>query len=97
MGNVVEAVTPRGEVAGCFEVTTPGAYGVMQLYGADDDGGIPGFRPGETIHWRVNGVDVKDVPDFTWADDKAVHEVALSATSSSSSGAAPVFLPLVEK
>ena len=97
VGTVVEAVTPRGEVAGCFEVTTAGAYGVMQLYGADSDGGIPGFRPGEPIHWRVNGVDVKDVPGFTWADDKAVHEVALSATSSNGSGAAPIFLPLVEK
>ncbi len=97
VGSVVEAVTPRDEVAGCFEVTTAGAYGVMQLYGADDDGGIPGFRPGETIHWRVNGVDAKGAPDFTWGDDKAVHEVALSVASRSSSGVAPIFLPLVEK
>ncbi len=76
-GTVVEAITPRGEVAGCFEVHTAGYFGVMQVYGADEEGGIPGFQAGEPITWRVNGQEAKVTPAITWQDDKAVHEVVL--------------------
>jgi len=54
-GTRVEAVTPRGEVAGCFAVQAAGYLGVMPIYGADADGVTPGFREGEAIAWRVNG------------------------------------------
>lgn len=75
-GMVVEAVTLRGEVAGCAMVAEDGAFPLMLIYGADEDGRTPGFRAGEPIAWRVGGREATG-PAMAWADDKAVHEVRL--------------------
>ncbi len=97
-GTVVEAVTPRGEVAGCFEVHTAGYFGVMQVYGADEWGGIPGFQAGETITWRVNGAEAVARPAVVWQDDKALHEVVLEVSAEAESGwQQRLFVPWVLK
>ncbi len=77
-GARVEAVTPRGEVAGCAVVMEGGAFPLMLLYGADEDGRTPGFRAGEPIAWRVAGREAVG-PALAWADDKAAHGVTLVA------------------
>ena len=84
VGTRVEAITPRGEVAGCFEVRTAGYFGLVQVYGADEKGGIPGFKAGEPIRWRVNGMPATATPQVTWQDDKAVHEVVLEVNGAAS-------------
>ena len=62
----------------------------MLLYGADEDGRTPGFRPGEPIAWRVAGREAIG-PAVTWADDKAVHPVRLEV-----GGRGPtLYLPLI--
>ncbi len=97
-GTVVEAITPRGEVAGCFEVHTASYFGVVQVYGADEPAGIPGFRAGEPITWQVNGVPAVAEPRVTWQDDKTLHEVILRATGTAgSSSRHHLFVPWVAK
>ncbi len=83
VGTIVEAVSPRGDVVGCFEVTTAGHYGAMYIYGEDTSANppIPGMRDGETVTFRVNGVVATASPSLTWHDDKAPHQVDLSATT----------------
>ena len=83
VGTIVEAVSPRGDVVGCFEVTTAGHYGAMYIYGEDTSANppIPGMRDGETVTFRVNGVVATATPSLTWHDDKAPHQVNLSATT----------------
>ncbi|MCX7854098.1 MAG: hypothetical protein N2383_15125, partial [Caldilineales bacterium] len=78
-GTVVEAVTPRGEVAGCFRIHTPGSFGLMSLYGRDADGRTPGFLPGEPIAWRVNGQEAVAEPELVWKDEREVQQVRLAA------------------
>jgi hypothetical protein len=49
-GTVVEARSPRGDTVGCKEVTTPGYYPTMYVYGEDNSQPpIPGMRAGETV------------------------------------------------
>ena len=92
VSTVVEAVTPRGEVAGCATVIGDGAFPLMLLYGADEDGRTPGFRAGELIAWRVGGREATG-PAVTWADDKAVHPVQLEV-----GGRGPtLYLPLIRR
>ena len=52
-------LTPGGDVAGCFQVTSAGQYGLMFAYGLDDTAEpvIPGFVEGEEIRFRINGVE----------------------------------------
>jgi len=92
-GSMVEAVTPRGEVAGCFVVQHAGAFGVMSIYGADADGITSGFREGEAIAWRVNGQPATGT-ELTWADDKEVHQVRLATDRA---GGRMIHLPVIGK
>ena len=92
VGTVVEAVTPRGEVAGCFAVQHEGAFGVMPVYGADADGVTSGFREGEVIAWRVNGQAAAGL-ELAWADDKEVHQMRLAAGAA----AGRAYLPVIAK
>lgn len=88
-GALVEALNPRGDVVGCFEVTTPGFYGYMRVYGEDPDTSVPGMRAGEAVAFRIDGMQAATTPPaVTWQDDKLVHEVNLNVTTIS------VFLPL---
>lgn len=84
-GSRVEVYTPRGEVAGCFTVTTPGQYGFLTVFGADAVGdageALPGFRDGEPIEVRVDGVTVEIDEPLTWQDDKSTHRLNLETTT----------------
>lgn len=93
-GTVVEAVTPRGEVAGCFAVTHPGYFGVMQVYGEDAEGGIPGFRAAEPIQWRVNGQMASGSQSVTWSGQGDLYQVNISL-GAPTGGAPSIFVPLV--
>ena len=91
-GAVVEALSPRGDVVGCFEVTTPGLYGYMRVYGEDAAASppIPGMRVGEEVTFRVNGMPAVPAPSpVIWQDDKGTHEVLLSVSGYTD------FLPLI--
>ena len=79
VGTRVEALTPRGEVAGCYVMDTAGQYGFMFLYGEDAsaDPVIPGFRPDEPVRLRVNGMEAPLAQDLLWQDDLAPHRVDL--------------------
>ncbi len=91
-GAQVEAVTPRGEIAGCARVVEPGYFGVMQLYGQDADGHTPGFLPGEPIIWRVDGRDATAAPELSWSGEREARRITLAAGARSS---APAFLPVI--
>ncbi|MGA9350941.1 MAG: hypothetical protein WBW48_19350 [Anaerolineae bacterium] len=89
-GTVVEAVSPRGDVVGCAEVSDPGHYGAMYIYGEEKlaDPPVPGMRDGETVTFRVNSVVATASPVLVWHNDLTSHEVALTA-----SGATPTNTP----
>lgn len=80
-GTVVQAITPRGEVAGCFTVTNGGEYGFLTIFGADGTAdGVPGFLTGEAIELRVNGSVVEMEAPLLWGNDKDIHLHDLDAT-----------------
>lgn len=80
VGTVVEARTPRGEVVGCFVVETPGHYGMMYVYGEDENVSppIPGMREGEAVTFTVNGTEATASPQLAWSNDHDMHEVVLA-------------------
>ncbi len=90
VGARVEAITPRGDVAGCFVVERPGQFGLMHLYGEDADASpvIPGFRAGEPVAFRVNGILVGPTA-VTWQDDKKPDTTALDVQGTT------IYLPLI--
>ena len=76
---MVEVLTPRGEVAGCFVLRHEGLYGFMRVYGEDPvDPPIPGFRDGEPLAFRANGVTATSAARVTWTNDLTPHEVDLA-------------------
>ena len=89
-GTVVEAVSPRGDVVGCAEVSDPGHYGAMYIYGEEKlaDPPVPGMKDGETVTFRVDSVVATASPVLVWHNDLTPHEVALTA-----SGATPTNTP----
>lgn len=82
-GTVVEARSPRGDVVGCCAVQESGEYGTMYVYGEDSSAEppVPGMRPGETVEFYLDGCEATSDPALTWSDDKAPHQVDLSAVS----------------
>lgn len=83
-GALVEAVSPRGEVVGCFTVTSSGQYGSLRIYGEDATVSpvIPGMRAGETVSFRVNGQPATATPTLTWQNDKTSHQINLNVSGS---------------
>jgi hypothetical protein len=83
VGTVVEARSPRGDVVGCFVVSTVGNYGSMYIYGEDTSVSppVPGMRNGETISFRVNSASATASPQIAWSNDHDLHQVNLSATA----------------
>ena len=81
-GTVVQAKSPRGDVVGCFVITSSGNYGAMYIYGEDTSvtPAIPGMRAGETVSFLVNTVSATTSPSLTWQNDKEVRSINLSAT-----------------
>jgi len=82
VGTVVEAVSPRGDVVGCFEVSVVGHYGAMYIYGEDTSASppIPGMRDGEEVTFRVNGAVADASPVLIWHNDREPHEVNLTVS-----------------
>jgi len=82
VGTHIEVLTPRGEVAGCTVVETPAQYGFMAVSGEDTTAqpAIPGFRPGEPIRLRVNGLTAALDEALIWQDDLTPHRLDLAAT-----------------
>ena len=80
-GTVVTAENPRGDVVGCFVVTSPGQYGFMSVYGEDSSGTpiIPGMQTDEPVIFRVNGVMAVPTPLLTWQDNKTRQRINLAA------------------
>ncbi len=94
-GTRIEAITPRGEVAGCFTVTTPGEYGFLTLFGADEiENGLPGFLSDEPVTLRVNGVIVPLVDPFLWQNDKLTHALDLVVDGA---GTIDLYLPYTNR
>jgi PKD repeat protein len=81
-GTVVEAMSPRDNVVGCFEVSEPGHYGAMYIYGEDTSASppIPGMRAGEEVTFHINGVEATASPVLLWYNDRELHQVGLSAS-----------------
>lgn len=81
LGSTVEALNPRGDVVGCFEITTVGQYGTMFVYGEDTSVEPPlaGMRVGETITLRLAGKPVSNSPLPIWTDDRDLHLINLQA------------------
>jgi hypothetical protein len=74
----VEAYSPAGVKVGCFQVTTPGLYGYMRIYGAV--GGAPGMSEGEPVFFKINGIPADASPSaFIWHDDRLSHTLNLDA------------------
>ncbi|MCX7689067.1 MAG: hypothetical protein N2045_13975, partial [Fimbriimonadales bacterium] len=91
-GTRVEIVTPRGDVAGCFVTRQAGLYGYVQVYGEDHSPPLlPGFRLGEPLAFRVNGLPAIPMGTMSWQDDLSPHAVNLNATRNE------VYLPLILK
>ena len=92
-GTVVDVVTPRGGVAGCFVVEQAGQFGLMHVFGEDSTANPPidGFRAGETLQFRLNGVPVQAVTSIQWQDDRTPHFNTLLATPVN------LFLPFLSK
>lgn len=88
-GTKVEAVTPRGEVAGCGVIEEPGILPLMHVYGTE--GEIGGFAEGEPIQLRVNGLMAKADSVLTWTNDKDTHPVTLNTNW------LKLFLPLIDR
>jgi hypothetical protein len=82
VGSLVKAVSPRGDIVGCFEVTQSGYYGGMYIYGEDTSvtPAIPGMRTGEAVNFVVEGGVAVPSPSLTWTNDRDFHSVNLSAT-----------------
>lgn len=98
VGSQVEVYTPRGEVAGCFLVTTPGQYGFLAVFGADTasdaSDALPGFQDGEPIEVRIDGVTVALAEALTWQDDKSTHQLDLEMTRPDQT---PLYLPVISR
>ena len=83
VGTVVEALSPRDDVVGCFVVSEAGNYGAMYVYGEDTSVSppVPGMRSGEVVAFYVNGAEATASPELAWSNDRDLHQVDLSATS----------------
>ena len=90
VGTRVEVLTPRGELAGCFTLAEPGKIGMMPVYGEDAtaEPSLGGFRVGEPLAFRVNGIPVATAAR-TWQDDWTPHAVTLDTQHSH------IYLPLI--
>ena len=92
---IVLARNPRGDVVGCFETHTTGLYGAMFVYGEDTsvDPLIPGMRSGEALQFEVAGHPAAADPALTWENDRDLHRVDLSGSTSATPAPTPTGLP----
>ena len=79
-GTLVEAYSPRGDKVGCVQVSVPGYYPYMRVYG--EEGTTPGMRNNEEVTFKVGGhLATTDPSPVIWFNDWDQHQVNLSATS----------------
>jgi len=79
-GTLIEAYSPRGDKVGCVQVSVPGYYPYMRVYGAE--GTTPGMYNNEEVTFKVGGhLATTDPSPVIWFNDWDQHEVNLSATS----------------
>ena len=79
-GTLVEAYSPRGDKVGCVQISVPGYYPYMRVYG--EEGTTPGMRNNEEVTFRVGGhLATADPSPVIWINDWDQHEVNLTATS----------------
>jgi hypothetical protein len=93
IGTTIQAITPRGDVAGCTVVRQAGLFGYMRIYGEDSSTPpIPGFRDQERMVFKVDGLTVASSGAETeiWHNDLSARRVDLSISNSTK-----VYLPLV--
>jgi uncharacterized repeat protein (TIGR01451 family) len=81
VGTIVAALSPRGDLVGCTEVSDAGHYGAMYVYGEDTLASppIPGMRDGETVSFYVDGWAATAAPVLVWHNDWATHPITLTA------------------
>ena len=77
----MEVITPRGELAGYFELSQPGVLGYTHVYGAEGETG--GFLEGELLTFRVNGLPAAEGEPLYWSNDYELHALQLSLISHS--------------
>ena len=78
VGATVDAYDPDGVHCGTCEVTAPGVWGVMHVYG--DDASTPedeGAENGDAIAFFIDGVPCEVVAGDPWWIDKALGKVTL--------------------
>jgi PKD repeat protein len=82
VGTIVHAESPRGDVVGCFEVSSSGNYGTMYLYGEDSSVTpiLPGMRAGEQVAFYADNIQSVASPTLIWQNDKDLHEIELNTT-----------------
>ena len=86
----MEILTPRGEVAVCFIVRHTGQFGYAHVYGADEgEPPIAGFRDGEPLAFRVDGLAATASQELTWSHDMMPQAVDLALSIYD------VYLPLI--
>lgn len=72
IGSVVEAFDPNGILCGKFEVTSPGYYGLMNIFRDDPEtAGDEGADPGEVISITIDGMSAGIVAEtpLVWTKD----------------------------
>lgn len=79
-GTLVTAEDPRGNVIGCFAVSTAGIYGTMALLGEDTSvsPALAGLRAGEPPLFRIGGALAVPQPAYSFTADADVHPVTLT-------------------
>jgi hypothetical protein len=89
-GTIVRVLDPSGRVAGCSVVRNAGHYGYMHVYGTVDQATTgAGFREGDPITFRVNGLMVPGPGELRWANDPMPLKVNLEVARK------PAYLPLI--
>jgi hypothetical protein len=81
-GTRIEALTPRGEVAGCYIVEESGKLRMTHIYGAEGLGRSfgPGFRAGEPLSFRVDGLPAWASAGIAWRRAPHPQEIELQTT-----------------
>ena len=74
-GAIITAHRSDGTQVGCYQVTVAGRYGLMRVYGEDENSpNVPGLREGETLTFQINGAPVyaesQDNWDLVWRSQR---------------------------
>jgi hypothetical protein len=77
---LVKVYSPRDDLVGCQEVSSPGIYPFLRVYGEEDT--TPGMWEGEIPTFKVNEIEaVVSFGDPTWHNDEDSHRIDLAAST----------------